>query len=101
VNFDYIYDNITNIRVKSAAPNYLLLPAHASCSCCSCILGLHLQYCTEQGLRRGGQELNLSVRVQAVQVGRLRGQAFVDVRMVALAKLSNTWQPLKSEGNER
>lgn len=45
---------------------------------------LHFKHGSEEIVRVGGEELNLGVGVKAVQVGALRGQALIDVSVVAL-----------------
>lgn len=61
---------------------YLFFPRSSPTASSTSITGLHLQHRTEQGLRCGGQELYLSIRVQAVQVGTLRRQGLIYVGMV-------------------
>ena len=63
---------------------YLLLPRHSPASCSTGLFGLQLQDGAEQLLRGDGEEADLSVGVQAVQVGALRWQHLFDIGMVAL-----------------
>lgn len=64
-----------------------LLLAGRSCACSRVgLFGLHFQDSAKQLLRRDCQEANLSIGVQAVQVGALGGQVLVDVFMVALKR---------------
>ena len=63
---------------------HLLLTTDSSAGSRPAVPGLHLKHGSEEVLGQRGQELDLGVGVQAVQVGALGGQAFVDVGVVAL-----------------
>ena len=63
---------------------YLLLSAGASTITSPRVTRLHLKHRLEEVFRGGGEELYLSIGVQAVQIGGLWGQALVYVVVVAL-----------------
>lgn len=64
----------------------LFLAGHARARSRVTLFGLHLQDGSEQLLRGDGQEADLGVGVQAVQVGALGGQVLVNVLVVALPR---------------
>ena len=64
--------------------SHLLLSGSSTASAATGITWLHLQNRTEQILRGGRQELNLSVRMETVQVRTLWWKALVNVCVVTL-----------------
>ena len=63
---------------------YLFFTAHAATTAASSVTRLQLQHGTEERLGVGGEELDLGIRMEAVEVGALRGQHLIDVRVVTL-----------------
>lgn len=67
---------------------HLFFPGNASSISSVAVPRLHLQQGSEELFRCLGQEANLSIRVEAVQVGRLGGQLSVDVLKPRATNLS-------------
>lgn len=58
---------------------HLFFPCDASSISSLAVPRLHFQHSSEEFFRCLGQEANLSVWMQAVQVGRLRGQLSINI----------------------
>lgn len=61
----------------------LVLSAGGGSARCARIPGLHLEYRPEQIVRCGGEEADLRVGMQSIQMRTFAGQIIVDVAMVA------------------
>ena len=61
----------------------LLLPGGATSSPRRCIPWLHLKYSAEEVFRGGGEEPNLSIGVESIEVGALWWEVLINVGVVA------------------
>lgn len=62
---------------------HLFLPGSTTPSSHRCIPRLHLKHCAEEVFRSGGEEANLSIGVETIEVGALWREVFINVGMVA------------------
>lgn len=61
----------------------LFLPGGATSSSCRCISWLHLKYSAEEVFRGGGEEPNLGIGMETIEVGALWWKVLINVGMVA------------------
>lgn len=64
---------------QSIPTTHLFFPCNAGSISILVVLRLHLQHSSEELFRCLSKEANLGIRVEAIQVGRLRGQLSIDI----------------------
>lgn len=73
--------------------DHLFLPGGTSACSSSGVSWLHLKHSAEHALRSGSQEANLSIGVEAVEIGALRREVLINISTVSLVvQIGGSWE---------